>query len=219
MQDAKPENSCASTLLRRLHAPIYRRRISVLTDTILAYVQANDLLLDVGCGSGALGRALLDCRRCPAGVRVIGLESNRRGGEAIDVQAYDGHVFPYGNNTVDLVILADVLHHEACPDRLLAEAIRVTKRIIFIKDHKIEGFLAQPRICVLDWAANTGYGVKCLFRYNTKPEWNRFLNRFSVRLTREINCIDLYPAFFNLIFGRRLHYCAVLDKSAGGPSP
>src|SRR6185436_17266651 len=67
MQNAKPENSWASPLMRRLHAPIYRRRISVLTDTILAHVQANDLILDVGCGSGALGRAILDSRICPRG--------------------------------------------------------------------------------------------------------------------------------------------------------
>src|SRR2546426_154104 len=201
MQSTKSKNSLAGPLLRRLHAPIYRRRISVLTDTILNYVQANDLILDVGCGSGALGRAILDSPRCPGGVRVTGLESSKRGDEPIEVLAYDGRAFPHGDNSVDFVILADVLHHEPSPDRIMAESIRVTKRIIFIKDHKVEGFLAHQRICFLDWAANTGYGVKCLFKYNTKPEWNQFLDRFSLRLSGEINCLDLYPAFFNLIFG------------------
>src|SRR5437016_5540602 len=217
MRNTKPKTSLAGAFMRWLHAPVYKQRVAVLADAILSHARANDLILDVGCGSGILGKVILDSPRCPDGVRVVGLELNKRGGEPIEVQTYDGQTFPFKDDTVELVILADVLHHEAFPGRLLAESIRVTKRIVFIKDHKVEGFFARQRISFLDWAANTGHGVKCLFLYNTKPEWNRFLSRFPVRITSEINCMDLYPPILNWIFGRRLHYCAVLQKSAGPP--
>src|SRR5437667_2107163 len=65
MEHKKNPDSLFGSLLRRLHAPIYEKRISVLSDTILPYVAANDLVLDVVCGSGMLGRASLDSPVCP----------------------------------------------------------------------------------------------------------------------------------------------------------
>jgi len=205
-------DSLFGALMRRLHAPIYEKRISVLSDAIVSYVSTNDLILDVGCGSGSLGRAILDSPRCPEGVRVVGLESRKRGGEAIEVQAYDGRTLPYADGAAEIVILADVLHHEEQPQRLLAESIRVARRIVFIKDHKVDGFLAQQRISLLDWAANTGYGVDCLYQYISKQGWKDFLAGFPVNVTDEIHSLDLYPPFFNLVFGRKLHYCVILRK-------
>src|SRR5438046_3577418 len=177
MRNTKPTTSFAGAFMRWLHAPIYQRRGSVLADAILSYVQANDLILDVGCGSGILGKAIQDSPRCPDGVRVVGLELNQRGGEPIEVQTYDGQTFPFKDDTVELVILADVLHHEAFPGRLLAESVRVAKRIVFIKDHKVDGFFARPRKSFLVWASNTRHGHKCLRLNPTKPEWNTYLSR------------------------------------------
>lgn len=199
--------------MRRLHAPIYEKRIAVLSKTIEAQLRPGDLVLDVGCGSGRLGKAILDSASCPKAVRVIGLENHPRGGEAIEVTAYDGQTIPLDDRAVDVVILADVLHHEPTPQRLLGESIRVARRMVFIKDHKVDGFLAQWRISFLDWAANTGYGVKCLFRYHTRDGWTQFLKPFPVKVGEEILSMNLYPPFFNFVFGKKLHYCAVLETT------
>jgi SAM-dependent methyltransferase len=211
MTDQNDNNSLGQKLMRRLHAPIYEKRIAVLSETIVAQLKQGDVVLDVGCGSGSLGKAILNSPRCPAGVRVRGLENHKRGGEAIEVTAYDGHTIPFADREVDVVILADVLHHEPTPQRLLNESIRVARRCVFIKDHKVDGFLAQSRISFLDWAANTGYGVKCLFRYHTRDGWTEFLRGFPVKVAAEILTMNLYPPFFNFVFGKRLHYCAVLE--------
>ena len=115
-------------------------------------------MLDVGCGFGALGRAILDSRACPPRVSVLGLERVKRGGgELIEVQAYDG--------------VTDVLHHEEEPDRLISECARVSRRLLIIKDHKLDGPLARWRVQFMDWAANVPYAVPCLYRYNTPDEW------------------------------------------------
>ncbi len=197
--------------MRRLHAPIYEKRIAVLSEAIVELLQEGNLVLDVGCGFGSLGKAIMDSPRCPKGVRVIGLENHKRGNEAIEVTAYDGHTIPFGDSAVDVVILADVLHHEPAPEHLLGESIRVARQFVFVKDHKVDGLLAQSRISFLDWAANTGYGVKCLFRYHTRDGWTRWLAGFPVRVSKEILSMNLYPPFFNVLFGKKLHYCAVLD--------
>ena len=49
-----------SAILRRLHGPVHQHRISMLADLIVEQLQAQDEVVDVGCGSGSLARALLE---------------------------------------------------------------------------------------------------------------------------------------------------------------
>ena len=197
-------------LLARLHAPIYEERLRVLTELILPHLRAGDRILDVGCGGGALGERLQSAAAARGlDVQVSGLERFPRGGEPIHVTSYDGGRFPFADKSFDVVIVADVLHHEAQPDALLRECIRVSKRHLVIKDHQLCGPLAKMRVSLIDWAANAPYGVKCLFRYNRPKEWDAILR--DLQLTPETLCssIDLYPFGFNFLFGRRLQYLAI----------
>jgi ubiquinone/menaquinone biosynthesis C-methylase UbiE len=198
------------TLLAHLHAPIYKTRLRVLSDLILPQLRDGDRVLDVGCGGGALAARLhSDAATRGVDVQVTGLERHPRGGEPIRVTSYDGGRFPFPNQTFDVVIVADVLHHEPNPDALLRECIRVSKRNVVIKDHQLCGPLAKVRVSLIDWAANAPYGVKCLFRYNRPEEWDAMLR--DLRLTPDplYRSIDLYPIGFNFLFGRRLQYLAV----------
>jgi ubiquinone/menaquinone biosynthesis C-methylase UbiE len=148
-------------LLRRLHAPVYEKRLAVLCDLLGAHLTAGESLLDVGCGSGQLA-ARLAARH---GVAVEGLEIQPRGECLIPVTAYDGMAFPFGDDAFDSVLLADILHHEPEPARVVREAARVARKRVIVKDHKLDGPMAWPRISFIDWAANAGYGVPCLYRY------------------------------------------------------
>jgi len=211
--------SCFDKLMTRMHGPVYRKRIEVLTRMIVPHLQPGDRVLDVGCGYGTLAAALMADPSCPGSVQIHGLERAKRGGEAIPVQAYDGVTFPHDDNAFDVVIIADVLHHEADPDRLIAEAVRVAKRSLIIKDHKRDGLLAQQRISFMDWAANTAYGVPCLFRYNTLTQWHDVFKRHHLPITAEHTRMTLYPMPYPLMFTSRLQYLAVLntDRTANEP--
>jgi 2-polyprenyl-3-methyl-5-hydroxy-6-metoxy-1,4-benzoquinol methylase len=193
-----------------LHAPIYESRIAELVRQIVPHLEPGDRVLDVGCGGGALGAAILEANGLPPGVSVRGLERFRRGAEAIPVDAYDGGKFPYADGAFEVVILADVLHHEAEPHRLIGECQRVASRLLVVKDHKIDGPLAWLRISLLDWLANTPYGVACTYRYNTPDEWSRWHSEHGLTVERELSAMRLYPEPFNLVFGGRLQYLALL---------
>ncbi|TVQ64889.1 MAG: class I SAM-dependent methyltransferase [Phycisphaerales bacterium] len=203
-------------LMRRAHAPIYRSRMRVLVREIQRCVWEGARVLDVGCGSGALGRALMDDPETPAGVRVEGLERVVREGCEIPVTAYDGGRMPFEDGAFDVVILADVLHHEPDPDALLAECARVSSRLVIIKDHQIRGPLAQRRVALIDWLANAPYGVPCLYRYNTPEGWRAFAARHGLRPDMEHSSMDLYPPVVNLFFGRGLQYFVALEKRGEG---
>ena len=193
-----------------LHRPVYESRLRVLSTAILEHLQSGDQVLDIGCGFGTLGRALMDHADCPKGVTVRGVERVKRSGEAIEVDAYDGITLPYDDNHFDVTILADVLHHDEQPDRLLSEAARVSRRLVIIKDHKVDGPCAQQRISLMDWAANSPYGVPCLYRYPTLDGWHQQQDRLGLERVSEQVKMSLYPAPYRWVFTPRLQYLATL---------
>lgn len=197
-----------SGLMSKMHKPIYEHRLKVLVGEIVPRLRAGDRVLDVGCGNGTLGSALTGDPRCPQGVVVEGLERVVRGGEPIKVHAYDGRVMPLGDKSVDVVVVADVLHHEEEPLRLLRECVRVSRRLVVIKDHRITGPLTKARVSLMDWAANAPYGVPCLYRYNTLEQWRSLPPSIGARCETELTTMDLYPGLWNPVFGKTLQYMA-----------
>jgi SAM-dependent methyltransferase len=197
-------------LMKRLHAPVYAARLTELVRRIVPHLREGDRVLDVGCGVGALGRAILDSPDCPPGVTVLGLERVRRQNEAIEVQEYDGVTIPHFDDSFDVVILADVLHHEPDPHRLIDQCVRISRRLLIIKDHRLAGPFAHSRITLLDWAANAPYGVPCLYRYNTPDQWRQWLHQHRLQPVEQLESMRLYPRMYNWFFGGRLQYLAVL---------
>ena len=197
-----------------LHRPIYDKRLEVLVAVISQHLEPGDQVLDVGCGSGTLGAALVQANR-GKNVVVHGLERYPRGAEPIHVVPYDKKEFPFADGTYDVVVVADVLHHEEDSEALLRECIRVSRRLVIIKDHQISGPLAYRRICLIDWAANAPYGVRCLYRYNTPDEWTQCLARLELKPILRLNKMNLYPPVVNLLFGRSLQFLAItqVEKS------
>lgn len=188
-------------------------RLQSLHQEIVPILHAGDHVLDVGCGSGALGRAIIDSPECPPRVKITGLEKFRRSDELSVVKFYDGQKIPYPDKSVDVVILADVLHHASDPHNLIYECSRVVRRALIIKDHKIEGFLAQQRISLMDWASNVQYGIPCLYRYNTLKEWEKLFGQLDLEIEIEIDSMKIYPSIMNFIFGGRIQFMAVLSTN------
>lgn len=193
-------------LLKMIHAPIYQHRLKVLVKLIQPYLSKNDRVLDIGCGAGLLGNAIVRSAQTPSDIEYTGVEKHPRGGEPINVVAYDGDGLPFEDKSFDVVLIADVLHHDPEPQRLLKEAARVSKKYVIVKDHKIDGLFAQSRVSFLDWAANEPHGVECLYDYPSYSQWNSMITGAALNIVHEETNINLYPPVFNAIFGRRLQY-------------
>lgn len=203
--------SLIGALMARLHAPVYESRLRALVEAIAPALPENARVLDVGCGNGRLGRALMDAR---PDIKVEGLERYPRDGAAIPVKGYDGRSMPFSDDEFDAVIAADVLHHEEDPHRLLGECVRVSRNLVILKDHCVRGPLAQQRIAFIDWAANAPYGVKCLYRYNTLDQWRAWLRQHRLAPQTELTAMHLYPPGLNLLFGRKLQYMVIARRES-----
>lgn len=200
-------------LMKSMHAPVYRSRLAGLAGVITPELLATDRVLDVGCGNGQLGQALMEAM---PGVNVAGLERAVRDGAAIKVTAYDGVTIPFEDNTFDVVIVADVVHHDPEPLRVLRECRRVAKRLVILKDHKVDGpavTLPYRRICLMDWAANVQYGIPCLYDYPAREGWHKRFAAIGARVVKEHEKLQLYPPPYRWFFTPRLQYLAILDAA------
>ncbi len=198
------------TILRAAHKPVYDYRLKALVGFIAPHLKPGFRVLDVGCGSGQLGSALM--KACNSAISVEGLERMRRGGELIQITGYSGTEMPWADKTFDAVILADVLHHDHEPERLLREAVRVSRNIVIIKDHLRNGLIAQQRISLLDWAANAGYNVPCTYRYNNLEQWHHLIGKVASKVLEERTSVDIYPILLNQLLGKGLHYFVVFAR-------
>ena len=200
------------TLLERAHAAfVYTRRIERLSEALAALIPRGARVLDVGSGDGALAAAILARR---ADLELEGVDVLVRPGASIPITEFDGERLPYGDAAFDAVLLADVLHHAERPGVLLAEAKRVASTRIVLKDHLLQGALAQRTLELMDRTGNRRYGVTLRYEYWPRARWERTFRELGLRVAEWNEDLGLYPWPARLVFDRSLHFVAALEPRA-----
>jgi SAM-dependent methyltransferase len=208
-----PQGSLALSLLKRAHGrAVFGRRVRVLSDFLAARIPAGASVLDIGCGDGTI--ASLITRKSP-GVNIRGIEFAPRPGCLIECAAFDGKAIPHPPASFDACMFVDVLHH--APDslgisRLLSEAFRVSRRFVLIKDHLSESSIDFKTLQFMDWVGNRPHGVVLPYNYQSRAQWNQFFLRAGLTVQSWNDRIPIYPFPFSALFGRRLHFVAMLEK-------
>jgi len=200
------------SIFQRLHSSahdkaVFGRRIEVLTRTLADFIPQGARVLDIGCGSGTLAKRIMALR---PDITIEGIDVLVRPGTEIPVTEFDGDTIPWPDGHFDIALFVDVLHHTEAPARLLAEAKRVSKGGIVIKDHFREGVLADATLRFMDWVGNAQHGVVLPYNYLSDPEWRSIWSRLGLKVERLTDKVGLYPAPFSWLFDRRLHFVARL---------
>lgn len=188
---------------------IGQRRIRVLARHIDKLLPRQGTLLDVGCGDGDLTRRL--GARKP-GLLISGLDVLPRPGSRIPVELFDGREIPKPDAAFDTVLLVDVLHHCEEPETLLSEAARVARQQVVVKDHLLEGWLAESTLRLMDRVGNARHGVNLPFRYWNEARWRESWDALDLRLDSFQVDLRLYPPPLGLVFDRGLHFIASLGR-------
>ena len=184
------------------------RRVRLLSSRIARQLPQGASVLDVGCGDGAMARAILDAR---PDLTLTGVDVLVRRHTEIPVLGFDGRTLPVGDHEVDAVLFVDVLHHTLHADRLLQEAARVARQAIVVKDHLEATWFDRQTLRLMDWVGNSAHGVALPFAYWPRARWQSAIAAIGARVEQWEERLDLYPWPATLLFDRSLHFLARLS--------
>jgi SAM-dependent methyltransferase len=131
-------------------------------------------VLDVGCGFGGYGRALIAEGYDWFGVEVKESDCAELARVGLPHQRVDGGPLPFADGSVDSTICIEVLEHIATPEIFLAEIRRVTRRRVLFSVPNLELIPYLNRYAVVPWHLLEG-DHKNFF---TRPSLRALLNRF-----------------------------------------
>jgi SAM-dependent methyltransferase len=188
------------------------RRVRVLASLLASQIPPNAEVLDIGCGDGAIASAI---KSHNPRLTIKGIEFAPRPACLIECTPFDGATIPYPSASFDVCMFVDVLHH--APDaqgiaRLLSEACRVSRRFVLIKDHLWENRFDFWTLQFMDWVGNRPHGVVLPYNYQNRAQWDRYFSGADLAVRKWHDQIPLYPFPLSALFGRRLHYIALLEK-------
>lgn len=186
---------------------VFERRVHVLADRLVSLLPHGATLLDVGCGDGRID-ALIQRQR--PDLSIEGIDVLVRPETMIPVTPFDGQRIPFPDRSFDVVMFVDVLHHTDAPETLLAEAARVCRAAVLVKDHCADGFLAWPTLRFMDWVGNARHGVALPYNYWPERRWRASFDRLGLRAEGWMQELGLYPWPASMVFERGLHFAARL---------
>ena len=207
---SSPPSWPLSWIARSHRALVFGRRARVLASALAPLIPAEaHTVLDIGCGDGTISSLL--ARRRPE-LAFEGVEVIPRPSCQIPCRAFDGAQLPFPDQSFDVCLFVDVLHHTADVTQLLREAARVTRSCVILKDHLSESSFDHATLRAMDWVGNRPHGVTLTYNYQSRSQWKQHFASCGLQATQLSTDLPLYPFPFSQLFGRNLHFVAQLTK-------
>jgi SAM-dependent methyltransferase len=184
--------------------------VRTLAQLLAANIPENSSVLDIGCGDGTIGSLI---QSAVPSAQIRGIEIAERPACRIPCRSFDGVHIPLPDATVDVSMFVDVLHHTHNIHEVLGEAVRVSRRFLLIKDHLSESPVDYYTLKLMDWIGNRPHGVVLPNNYQSRSQWDAYFAGAGLNLRAWQGQIPLYPFPFKGIFGRTLHFVALLEKN------
>jgi SAM-dependent methyltransferase len=199
------------SLLKSTHGKIvHSRRVEVIS-SIIANNLPNQLrnILDIGCGDGKLGKLI---QLKSKNIHIVGVDIMERPTCEIEYHSYNGSTLPFENQSFDSVLFVDVLHHTNNIEKVIEESLKTSKEYFIIKDHLYWNKLDFLILKFMDWVGNAPHGVKIIYNFQNKKSWDAIFEKNNLEKVYYNDNLNLYPNTINWLFGRKMHFIAILKK-------
>ncbi len=191
------------------HTYVFKRRIDVISDAINNKLPSVSTILDIGCGDGSISKQIIDKR---GNVKIVGIDIMKRPECHIEYVSFDGKNIPFKDQSFDAIQLVDVLHHTNDIKTVMLESVSKTNQYVIIKDHIYRNKLDFSILRFMDWIGNAPHGVEIIYNFQKEKFWMDLFKELNLEIVSFENKINLYPWMFNWIFGRKLHFVAILKR-------
>src|SRR5271170_986206 len=194
---APGQNSLLLSAVKRGHqALVHQRRVRVLAEALGAKIPPSASVLDIGCGDGTIASLIAELR---PDISIKGVEVMVRPGCKIECHPFDGATLPFPDDSVDVCMLVDVLHHTSDVSALLREAARVSRNNVLLKDHLSENRFDHATLRFMDWVGNRPHGVTLTYNYQSRAQWDAHFAASGLQPATFTTELSLYPAPFSAL--------------------
>jgi ubiquinone/menaquinone biosynthesis C-methylase UbiE len=207
---SSPPSWPLSWIARSHRALVFGRRTRVIADALAPLIPSEARsVLDIGCGDGTIAGLLAERR---PELAIEGVEVIPRPTCQIQCRPFDGSQLPFPDQSFDVCLFVDVLHHTTDVTQLLREAARVARSHVVLKDHLSETSFDHATLRAMDWVGNRPHGVTLTYNYQSLRQWEQHFASCGLQATQLSTVLPLYPFPFSQLFGRRLHFVAQLTS-------
>lgn len=168
-------------------------RIDPILASFVSIIEPHSRIIDIGAGPGHLAREMT----LQLGARVTMIDVAKYNQTDLPLIVCDSRELAFADNSFDYAVLSFVLHHCKEPEKILQEALRVSRQAIVI-ENDVRGKLRSVITRLVDSTQSPWYGSPPCYFTKTRDEWLEFFQGFGVR-TRVLNEFPLELGFFQNI--------------------
>jgi len=152
-----------------------RARGALIAEAYAPYIRKGSRTLDVGCGNGIVSRILAE----RFSLDLVGTDIDDYRKEKIAFVPMDGKKLPFLDDSFELVLLNDALHHAVDQAALIAEARRVGRTVLI---YEVEPGLG---ISLFDRCINFFHhrGMPTPLAFRAAEGWRRFMTERGIAAT------------------------------------
>jgi ubiquinone/menaquinone biosynthesis C-methylase UbiE len=149
-------------------------RVNSIVDSFASVVAPHSRILDIGAGKGLLAKEMSD--RLSACVTMVDVAAYNQ--TDLPLTLCDSRALAFSSDSFDYALLSFVLHHTPRPELILAEALRVSPRVIVVENH-VPGLVRGLVTRLVDSYPALRYGTPPCYLAWTRDRWLRFFQLYS----------------------------------------